>query len=356
MHTPIQRPRFGRRLVTLAFWLGALAGPAAAAQLQAYAGAVGGRASGFDCGTIGPTLDYGGVSGIRLPTGGFAGCNLQGAIVDKSSAAGPLTAQQNVTATWAEGGSFVGQANARANYGNLGVAATGAMTGPTSALTFHQTAGFARYQDTMTLNRPGIATGTPGTVDFAFLIDGILSSLPNPPYSQQADIGLGIRVGSGIAPGRAPWFAFQATVVGDGLPFVRGGSTGLPGSFALTPGSLSGSANILSTANFAMRWGEPFEVEVAFMATVEPCCYGTSLAAEFMSTARLSGISAQAAGVTVTDFTVLSGSGTAYGPGGLLPVPEPTGAMLWTGGLLMFYGMRRRIGRKTEPGGPSIRT
>jgi hypothetical protein len=347
MRRQIHPLRLDQRLLPWAFWLCALtaAGQSAAAELQAYAGAVGGIASGtgspFACATSGPTIGRGWFAGVSLPTEGFAACSLGGGIEDKTAASGPLLAQQSVTAP-VGGGSFTGQASARADYGRLGVAANGTMTGASTSSTYRQTAGFARFQDTLTLTNPGIATGTAGSVDFAFLIDGLLKSLPNAPYTQQGDIGLGIRVGTGVGnASRGPWFSFMGTVINDGTPFVRGGSTGLPGAFVLAPGSLQGSADVLSTANFDIRWGEPFEMEVALLTSVSPCCFGTSLSSEFMSTALLTAIVARAGGVAVGEFSVLSASGTAYGPGGLLPIPEPVSVMLWAGGL-MLLGLRHR--------------
>lgn len=349
MRLPLHQPR--RLSSVWAFCLCAAAAamqPAVAAELQAYAGAVGGIASGsgspFACATSGPTIGRGWFAGVAIPTEGFAACNLGGGIDDKTAASGPLTSQQSVAAP-VGGGSFVGQASARADYGRLGVAASGTMTGASTSSTYRQTAGFARFQDTLTLNNPGVAAGTAGTVDFAFLIDGVLKSLPNAPYSQQGDIGLGIRVGNSVGNAAyGPWFSFMGTVVNDGLPYVRGGGTGLPGAFVLSPGSLQGSAEVLSTAHFGIQWGVPFEVEVALLTSVSPCCNGSSLDSAFMSSALLTGISASAGGVAVNDFSVLSASGTGYGPGGLLPVPEPAVVVLWAGGLLAL-GMRRHLRR-----------
>lgn len=344
MHRQTARSRLVRHLVTGALGLGVFCAPAMAAELQAYAGAVGGIASGsgsvFACATSGPTIGNGWFAGVVLPLEGFAGCSLGGNIDSQIAATGPLTALASANAP-VGGGSFVGQASAQAGYGRLGVAANGTMTGESTSSTYRQTAGFARFQDTLTLSNPGIATGTTGSVDFAFLIDGVLKSLHNAPYTQQGDIALGIRVGSGVGnAARAPWYSFMGTVLNDSLPYVRGGGSGMPGAFVLSPGSMQGSANVLSTANFEFRWGEAFEVEVALLTSVSPCCWGTSLDSNFISSAVLTGISARAGGVPVADFTVLSASGTGYGPGGLLPVPEPASVALWAGGLLLL-GLRR---------------
>lgn len=349
----VRRARLAGIATTLA--MVSLAG-AQAAELQAYAGAVGGItvATGggpFACATSGPTIGRGWFAGLSLPTEGFAGCSLGGGIVDKTAASGPLTAQQSVTAP-VSGGSFTGQASTRADYGRLGVAASGSMTGTTSSSTYHQAAAFARFQDTLTLSAPGIAPGTAGSIDFAFLIEGMLQSLPHAPFTQQADVALGIRVGTGVGnAARAPWFSFMGTVVNDGTPYLRGGGTGLPGSFVVAPGSFSGSAEVLSTANFGFTWGEPFEVEVAFLTSLAPCCSGASLASSFLSTAQLSGITARVGGSAIGGFTVTSASGTGYGPQGLLPVPEPATLALWAGGLLLLGlrlarpGLGRRAGQ-----------
>lgn len=325
--------------------LGAAGPQAAAAQLQAYAGATGGIASGpgpFGCATGGPTIGAGWFAGVVLPLEGFGPCGLGGGIDNKIAATGPLSSHQTVNAA-VTGGSFVGEASAWAQYGLLGVAAKGTMTGGSTSSTYAQAAGFARFQETLTLNKPGVVTGTAGTVDFAFLIDGLMQSLPKAPYTQQGDIALGIRVGDGVGnAARAPWYSFMGTIVSGGEPNVRGGGTGMPGAFVLTPGNMAGSAEVLSTANFQIQWGVPFEMEVALLTSVYPCCYGTSLESDFLTSALLTGISARAGGVAVTDFTVLSASGTGYGPGGLLPVPEPATVVLWGCGLLLALSHRHR--------------
>lgn len=338
-------------LGALALW--AANATATAAELQAYAGAVGGIASGsggpFACATSGPTIGQGWFAGIALPTEGFAPCSLGGGIDNQIAPTGPLVAQQSVNALVGSG-SFVGEAHARADYGRLGVSASGTMTGESTAATYREAAGFARFQDTLTLSAPGVAAGTAGTLDFAFLIDGMLKSVSKAPYTQQGDIALGIRVGSGVGnPARGPWYSFLATVVSDGTPFVRGGGTGMPGALVLGPGSLQGSAEVLSTANFGFVWGQPLDVEVAFFTSVSPCCFGTSLDASFMSTALLTGIAARANGTAVTAFSVASASGTAYGPAGLLPVPEPATTALWAVGLLALGLHAAPFRRRTPP-------
>ena len=171
MATLLPRPRRARIAAGTAACLAALLSgglpTSASAEVQAYAGAVGGQAQGsgspFACATSGPTIGDGWFAGIALPTEGFAGCSLSGGIDNKVAAGGTLMSTQAVTATVGSGGTFTGQADAIASYGKLGVSASGTMTGTTSAFIYHQAASFARFQDTWTITAPGIATGTAGT-------------------------------------------------------------------------------------------------------------------------------------------------------------------------------------------------
>ncbi|CAH0350700.1 PEP-CTERM sorting domain-containing protein [Aquabacterium sp. CECT 9606] len=330
------------RLTAVMFGL-ALMGPASAANLRAYAGVVAGNAQGtgsiFACATSGPTIGNGWFAGISLPTEGFTACNLNGGIDDQQGPSGPLTASQSATGPMATpGSSFTGSAQARSDYWSLGVAANGTATGGTSSSTYHQAAAFASFTDTLTYQKAGIATGTAGWTNFAFLVEGLMSSAANPPYTQQADVQLSIRVN-----GKYIWDSFRATVVNENLPYVRGGSTGLPGSFMSGPGSLSGSALVNSTANFEIQWGVPFTVEVALLTSVYPCCHGSSSSTDFLNTAVLKGIDAYGPGGQVTDFEVTAGSGAHIGPQGLAAVPEPGSWALVLGGLLVTgWGVRRR--------------
>lgn len=359
-------PRSARRWRTARQALAATAATAAVAALlgtagaahattdiQAYAGAVGGLAQGsggpFACATSGPTIGDGWFAGIALPTEGFAGCNLAGGIVDKHAASGTLTASQSVFSPVGGGGTFTGQADAIASYGKLGVSASGTMTGTTSAFIYHQAASFARFQDTWTLTAPGIATGTAGTVNLGFLVEGAMSSAPHAPSTQQVDLYLGMRFNGNKG---GPWDSFMATIVNDNEPYLRGGGTWAPGSFITSPGAFSGSGLVTSTGNFSFQWGVPFDVEVAFRTILTPCCINASLESDFLATALLKGIYANAAGQSITSFSVASASGTAYGPAGLLAaaVPEPgSWALMGVGIAALLPWLRRRRQANSSP-------
>ena len=322
-------------------------------QLRAYAGVVGGVAYGgigpAGCSVAGPVLGGGWRGGLYLPTEGFAGCNLLGGLDDRTAALGPLTAGQTLTAAPVPNGSYTATAQARAEYWSLGVAANGTMTGTTSGFTYHQSAAFADFSDTITLSSPGIATGTAGAINFSFRIAGAITNNPRFPYAQQVDAHLQTRVNSRFA-----WDVFYATVNGSDLPYLRGGATGLPGMFILGPGSLSGSANVTSTADFDFLWGVPFSVEVALATEGSPCCLGTSFSSNFLNSAVLSGIDAYSPTGQVTQFSVLTDSGALIGAGGLVPVPEPASALTLLAGLAAFAAWRYRCGSGSRALGGAV--
>ena len=332
------------RLLALCASLFAVSGLAKAGEIQAYAGAVAGFAQGgtgpFGCATSGPTIGFPWYAGISLPTEGFASCHLAGGIDNQLASNGVLSASQSVSGP-AVGGTFSGSAQARAGYWNLGVAVDGSNSGGSAPSVYRQTAAFARFLVPVTLNSPGIAPGTAGFVNFSFLVEGSMFSDRNAPYTQQADTYLGLRVNSTTS---GPWMAFAATLVDEGLPYVRGGATGLPGAFVLGPGSLTGSATVTSTGNFAMRWGVPFEVEVALYAQQSSCCYGTTLSADFLNTAVLTGIQAYGPAGRVNEFTGFDDAGNLLGASGVLSaVPEPGRVMLMVVGLTALVACRRRV-------------
>lgn len=314
---------------------------AQAGTVRAYAGVVAGEVrigelGPFSCATSGPTIGGGWFAGLVLPTEGIAACGLAGGVDDRIAAAGPQNAGFSASGPMAPpGAGYSGSAQASADYWRLGVAASGVADGLLNSAIYHQSHAFASFSLPVTLAKPGIAPGTPGTVDFSFLLEGLVTSSAVAPFSQQADVSLGLRVN-----GTFIWDIFRATVVGNGLPFVRGGASGLPGAFTLAPGSLSGSALLTSTAGFAIQWGVPFELEVAMIANVYPCCGGAQMEVDFLNTATLAGIGATAAGQAVSGFTVLTASGPEVGPAGV--VPEPAAGLLMLLGVGGLLWARRR--------------
>ncbi len=320
----------------------AAAGAQAANELRAYAGVVAGQVRigpppGFACATSGPTIGNGWFAGLRLPNEGIAACGLVGGTDDKTGATGALNSSFAASGPMAGSGSYSGTAQAQADYWKLGVATSGSAGGGFSSFTYAQAATFAYFQIELTYNHPSIATGTAGTTDFAFLVQGRMNSASVAPYSQQEDTKLQMRV-NGI--GR--WDAFGARLNNDALPFITGGSSGLPGSFVSAPGSLAGSATLTSTANFAIQWGLPFTLEVALIGDGSPCCFGSTQSLDFLNGATLAGIVARGPGGVVNNFSVFTSVGPVVGPGGILPVPEPAAWLLLLCGLPWLAGTAAR--------------
>lgn len=301
-------------------------------QLRSYAGVVAGNAvigPQFQCATSGPTIGNGWFAGLTLPLEGIGACGLVGGTDDKVAAAGPLNSTFAASGPMATTGTYSGNAQARADYWSLGVAMAGTATGDSVSTTYAQAASFSSFTLDVTYNHPSIASGTPGTTDFAFLVDGVMQSLPVGSFTQQVDLQFGLRVND-----RFIWDVLRAKVVSADLPVLSGGSTGLPGGFVFAPGSLAGAATLTTTGQFQMVWGVPFKLEVALVGNSYPCCMGSSNSADFLNSATLAGIIARGPNGTVTDFSVTTASGPVVGPGGILPVPEPHTWALWLCGIV----------------------
>jgi hypothetical protein len=338
------RLHFSPQLLVAAGLLCAATGAYAANEVRAYAGVVAGQvrigpAPGFACATSGPTIGNGWSAGLRLPSEGIAACGLVGGTDDKVGAAGPLSSSFATSGPMAGSGTYSGTAQAQADYWKLGVATTGGATGGASTFIYRQAATFSYFSIDLTYNHPSIVIGTPGTTDFAFFVQGLMNSGSVAPYGQQEDVKLHMRVG-----GVGNWGAFGVRLDNNALPFITGGSTGLPGSFVSGPGSLAGSATITSTANFNMQWGVPFTLEVALIGDGSPCCFGSTQSLDFLNNgATLAGIVATGpGGAAVNDFSVFTTAGPAVGPGGILPVPEPSTWWLMACGMAGVAGAAAR--------------
>ncbi len=310
-------------------------------QLRSNAGVVAGNAHGtstFSCATSAYSIGAPWFAGLVLPTEGIAACGLNGVVDDKTGAVGPLVTTASASGPMVSNiGTFTGSASARADYWDLGVKASGLSTGGASTSTYRQAEAYASFAEDIAFADPTIANGTAGITNFKFNIDGLLQSVPNAPYGQQGDLYFSILVNNLL------WNAFVITALDNGLPSIRGASSGLAGSFVLTPGLATGSELFVTTSNFNMVWGTPLHVEMAMYTSVSPCCFGASLTSDFYNSIKLAGIDAYAGTTPVSTFTVNTSSGLRLNAQGIIPpaptdppsatVPEPSSALLLLLGL-----------------------
>ncbi len=342
--------RYARLAAAVCFVSLGSAAPARA-QLRSYAGVVAGNAHGtstFSCATSAYSIGSPWFAGLALPTDGSAACGLNGVVDDKSAAVGPLVTTAKATGPMAGNvGNYTGTAGARADYWNLGVRAEGVSTGLASTSTYRQSAAFASFAQDLVYTDPSVANGTAGITNFTFSIDGLLKSVPVAPYGQQGDIYFSMLVNNLL------WNSFVITALDNGLPSIRGASSGLPGDFVVTPGTASGSATFTTISNFAMVWGTALHVEVAMYSTVSPCCLGASLTSDFYNSVKLTGIDAYAGSNAVSDFLVNTSSGQQLNAQGVIPVgppsttvPEPTSMVLTLAGLAGVGLEARRRSRR----------
>jgi len=322
----------------------------ASAQLRSYAGVVAGNAqvtSTLACATSGYTIGAPWFAGLVLPNEGITACGLSGMVDDKGGLVGPVVSTAAASGPMVDNiGTFTGAASARANYWDLGVKASGVSTGGASTFTYRQAAAYASFTQDIAYSDPTIANGTRGFTNFTFNIDGLLRSIPQAPYGQQGDIYFSIVVNNSL------WNSFIITALDNGLPSIRGASSGLPGSFVVTPGMAAGSATFTTTSNFNMVWGSNLRVEMAMYTTVSPCCYGASLNSDFYNSIRLAGVSAFAGSTPVSTFVVNTSSGLRLNANGIIPpsdpnppgtiVPEPASVMLVLLGLAGITVVARR--------------
>lgn len=328
-----------------------LTGVAAASPgLDAYVLTAGGNSafgagSGpFSCSTFAPDSRaalFGRTFEIGLPTDGSI-CGVAGDSRTIKAAAG----QPQVAATLGVGfgapsdpRSFTGSAQARAGFGNLGVKAVSSYTGTSdSSLVVGSQAG-ARQVDTLTLHG---GSGN-GTYRASITLDGSLFNVGRTDSEIEFDYW------AGAGP---MLMAFRITNSRGTVGLYANGAfqSALPGM--ATTGDLASGITVAgaTTVSFDVPivFGVAQDIGFSLWASTLPSSNVGLLTASggdasFFTSARLTGIQVlDSSGASVADFTITSASGTLYGPGGVMAVPEPSAALMLCAGLLWLGSRRRR--------------
>ncbi|MBD9356044.1 hypothetical protein [Methylomonas albis] len=310
-----------------------LSAPQAYAELNAYAGVVGGGGSiAQGCTSYSPAFSgiftFGGVS---VPVGGIGPCGYSGGVSSVSAATGPLTYTKSLSPVSLGNpgsGYFDGKGDSIANYGKLSASAHAAISGgipgyPTGGL--FESTGAAQFSDTLTASSSQVADLSNGFVRYQFAVDGSLTSLGTPaPYF----FGENYAVLDVQNQGGPLYEVLNAHARRGDLSTIS--NTTPPAGWTAGIGSLSGSSTFYSL-DLPIVWDQPWSVQIGLLAWA----HGT---ADSSLTAKLTGIELfDINHQQITNFTLNAASGTHY----LTSVPLPPSVLLMLSGLIAV-AMRSR--------------
>lgn len=322
----------------------------AAPALDVYALTAGGNslfgANGnpFGCSTFAPDSGaalFGRTFELALPTDGPI-CGVGSVLRSASAIAGAAQVAAPLAVAFGaptDPRTFTGNAQARAGYGSLGVRATSSYTGTSDNGTVAGAQAGARQVDTLT-----IAGGTgSGTYRASITLDGSFFNVGR----TDSEIEFGYSAGSG--PTR---LALRIMASQDGAVSLYANDafqTALPGM--TVAGDLANGRTVTGATTFSFDVPIVFGVaqDIGFSlwaATLPRSNVGLLTAsggdASFLTSARLTGIQVlDSSGQALPDFTIMAASGTLYGPGGVIAVPEPAAALMLCAGLLGLWARRR---------------
>jgi hypothetical protein len=278
-------------------------------------------------------VDFFGGNGVGLPFNGLPVGGLPGVERVKTSPSAPLLDAAAASGTgnssfgiW----SVSGSSTASAEFGKVGAAGSGTMASSGDANTVAGFEAAALFTDSMTVP-DALRNGQLGSAILHFSIDGSLAV-----SSGSAAFFANYQKDSG------PIFTLMTASIQAGTPtFFPSTGSGAAG-YVVTPTSISG-AGVFDTVPLDLVFGTPFDLTFGVFAYAIP--RAGSASSSFASTALLTGIDIfDAAGRRIEDFSIVSGSGTLYGPRGVqvAAVPEPTTTALLATGLAAMLAARRR--------------
>jgi len=279
-------------------------------------------------------VDFFGGNGVGLPFNGLPVGGLPGVERLKTSPSAPLL--DSAAASGSDNSSFgiwsaSGSSTANAEFGKVGAAGSGTMASSGDANTVVGFEAAALFTESMTV-ADALRNGQPGSAVLHFSIDGSIAVSGGSAAffaNYQKDSG--------------PVFTLMTASIQAGTPTFSPSTGSGAAGYVVTPTSISGSG-VFETVPLDLVFGTPFDLTFGVFAYAIP--RAGSASSSFASTALLTGIDIfDAAGSRVEDFSIVSGSGTRYGPQGvqIAAIPEPTTAALLATGLAgMFAAWRRR--------------
>lgn len=307
--------------------MGVLVAPARAAEVMAFAQAVGGQSNVGVSGCTTYSSPIPSVNGFSFgsfgqgnPGPGNVTCGIAQSFpatqtattgtVTNSAALGPVSFNSGLS-------SYTGSAASSAQSGKVGAAAHATFTGPSDGNTVKTAQGAGVFSESFTFSNAAL-TGQAGSVVFGMNIDGSLNVVGF--GGKSSSIGLAALYRSSTVGTNQVMLNIQASNDASLPNFAANPTTG----FTVANGSASGG-NLYATQSIPFVWGTPFDFTFGMLAFVNPAD-GHNTSVDFLTTALLDEITVRnAAGEIVQEFGVSSASGTRYTADGLQEAPPPTG-------------------------------